>query len=138
MAKSCRQANRRVCTSVNRTPLSTGTIFSTLEIKNARLKDAGFYVCRTSSLDVTSFRVNVLNDTVRTNERSRKLAEDVGKKKKLGALGGDTFNVKRGTENGRTEGMPDSHNAATQSSGLTLLLECVFFLGASFLFSVIT
>ncbi|XP_025077207.1 uncharacterized protein LOC112553929 isoform X3 [Pomacea canaliculata] len=112
MAKSCRQANRRVCTSVNRTPLSTGTIFSTLEIKNARLKDAGFYVCRTSSLDVTSFRVNVLN--------------------------GDTFNVKRGTENGRTEGMPDSHNAATQSSGLTLLLECVFFLGASFLFSVIT
>lgn len=41
--------------------LSTGTIFSTLEIKNARLKDAGFYVCRTSSLDVTSFRVNVLN-----------------------------------------------------------------------------
>lgn len=43
-----------------------------------------------------------------------------------------------GTENGRTEGMPDSHNAATQSSGLTLLLECVFFLGASFLFSVIT
>lgn len=34
--------------------------------------------------------------------------------------------------------MPDSHNAATQSSGLTLLLECVFFLGASFLFSVIT
>lgn len=27
-------------------------------------------------------------DTVRTNERSRKLAEDVGKKKKVGALGG--------------------------------------------------
>ncbi|KAK7496895.1 hypothetical protein BaRGS_00011875 [Batillaria attramentaria] len=41
--------------------LSTGTIVSILEIKHARLKDAGVYVCRTSSLDVTSFRVNVLN-----------------------------------------------------------------------------
>ncbi|XP_025077206.1 uncharacterized protein LOC112553929 isoform X2 [Pomacea canaliculata] len=129
MAKSCRQANRRVCTSVNRTPLSTGTIFSTLEIKNARLKDAGFYVCRTSSLDVTSFRVNVLNDFMFTLATAYRVSSSVS---------GDTFNVKRGTENGRTEGMPDSHNAATQSSGLTLLLECVFFLGASFLFSVIT
>ncbi|KAL8622763.1 hypothetical protein ACOMHN_026884 [Nucella lapillus] len=51
--------------------LSTGTIVSILEIRHARLSDAGVYVCRTSSLDVTSFRVNVLN--------------------------GDTYNVKRGS-----------------------------------------
>ncbi|XP_070185144.1 zwei Ig domain protein zig-8-like [Littorina saxatilis] len=49
--------------------LATGTIVSILEIKHASLSDGGVYVCRTSSLDVTSFRVNVLN--------------------------GDTYNVKR-------------------------------------------
>ncbi|KAL8575191.1 hypothetical protein ACOMHN_042501 [Nucella lapillus] len=41
--------------------LSTSTIVSILEIKHAQLDDGGVYVCRTSSLDVTSFRVNVLN-----------------------------------------------------------------------------
>ncbi|XP_076444187.1 zwei Ig domain protein zig-8-like [Babylonia areolata] len=57
--------------------LATGTIVSILEIKHAQLSDAGVYVCRTSSLDVTSFRVNVLN--------------------------GDTYNVKRGTEMDQTD-----------------------------------
>ncbi|XP_076465688.1 zwei Ig domain protein zig-8-like isoform X2 [Babylonia areolata] len=57
--------------------LSTSTIVSILEIKHARLDDAGVYVCRTSSLDVTSFRVNVLN--------------------------GDKNNVKRGTEVDHTQ-----------------------------------
>ncbi|KAI8789789.1 hypothetical protein BgiMline_001587, partial [Biomphalaria glabrata] len=41
--------------------LSTDTIYSTLEIKHARLKDQGVYVCRTSNYDVTSIHVNVLN-----------------------------------------------------------------------------
>jgi hypothetical protein len=46
--------------------LSTGTIVSTLEIRKARVADQGVYVCRTSSLDVTHLRVNVLNGRSRT------------------------------------------------------------------------
>ncbi|CAG5135098.1 unnamed protein product, partial [Candidula unifasciata] len=41
--------------------INTGTIISTLEIKQARLTDGGVYVCRTSNKDVTSTHVNVLN-----------------------------------------------------------------------------
>ncbi|CAL1538604.1 unnamed protein product, partial [Lymnaea stagnalis] len=41
--------------------LSTRSIYSLLEIKHARLKDQGVYVCRTSNFDVTSIQVNVLN-----------------------------------------------------------------------------
>lgn len=40
--------------------LTTKTIVSILEIKDATLEDAGMYVCRTSDLQITSARVNVL------------------------------------------------------------------------------
>ncbi|XP_067665064.1 zwei Ig domain protein zig-8-like isoform X2 [Haliotis asinina] len=40
--------------------LTTKTIVSILEIKNAKLSDAGMYVCRTSDLQITSRRINVL------------------------------------------------------------------------------
>ncbi|XP_055899609.1 obscurin-like protein 1 isoform X2 [Biomphalaria glabrata] len=62
--------------------LSTDTIYSTLEIKHARLKDQGVYVCRTSNYDVTSIHVNVLN--------------------------GDSNNVKRGAA---TKGSSDYHSS---------------------------
>ncbi|ESP05604.1 hypothetical protein LOTGIDRAFT_102200 [Lottia gigantea] len=41
--------------------LGLKTIFSRLEIRDAKLLDAGSYVCRTSDLQVTSTRINVLN-----------------------------------------------------------------------------
>ncbi|XP_067667725.1 leucine-rich repeats and immunoglobulin-like domains protein 1 isoform X1 [Haliotis asinina] len=44
-----------------RVSLTTKTIVSILEIKNADMNDAGVYICRTSGLQITSLRVNVLN-----------------------------------------------------------------------------
>ncbi|XP_070204912.1 opioid-binding protein/cell adhesion molecule-like isoform X2 [Littorina saxatilis] len=45
-----------------RMSLTEKTIYSILEIKNANMKDAGIYVCRTSDLQIASARVDVLND----------------------------------------------------------------------------
>ncbi|XP_067667724.1 kin of IRRE-like protein 2 isoform X2 [Haliotis asinina] len=44
-----------------RVSLTTRTIVSILQISNADLDDAGVYICRTSDLQITSARVNVLN-----------------------------------------------------------------------------
>ncbi|KAH3837516.1 hypothetical protein DPMN_110907 [Dreissena polymorpha] len=39
----------------------SNTIYSTLAIYSAHMADAGTYVCRTSGLLTTSFKVDVLN-----------------------------------------------------------------------------
>ncbi|XP_046354793.2 kin of IRRE-like protein 2 isoform X1 [Haliotis rufescens] len=44
-----------------RVSLTTRTIVSILQISNAGMNDAGVYICRTSDLQITSARVNVLN-----------------------------------------------------------------------------
>ena len=44
-----------------RVSLTTKTIVSILEIENADMDDAGVYICRTSDLQITSTRINVLN-----------------------------------------------------------------------------
>ncbi|XP_041374057.1 immunoglobulin heavy variable 1-18-like [Gigantopelta aegis] len=88
-----------------RVSLTTKTILSILEIKEAKMDDAGMYICRTSDLQITSKRVNVLN--------------------------AGTSNVKRGTEKDndamiigssgrRSSGM--SSLRASDASGLVLLL----------------
>ncbi|KAL8598100.1 hypothetical protein ACOMHN_030386 [Nucella lapillus] len=46
---------------LKRVSLTEKTIYSILEIKNAKMKDAGIYVCRTSDLQIASERVDVLN-----------------------------------------------------------------------------
>ena len=45
----------------NQLSVSTSTIFSALKIDDANLDDTGTYVCRTSGLLTTRFKVDVLN-----------------------------------------------------------------------------
>ncbi|XP_041363298.1 lachesin-like isoform X2 [Gigantopelta aegis] len=92
-----------------RVSLTTRTILSILEIKNAKMTDAGLYICRTSDLQIKSRRVNVLN--------------------------AETVNVKRGTEHEseNASGFKDGHalkavNGKASSSKLSIHAELVSFL----------
>ncbi|XP_046354797.1 lachesin-like [Haliotis rufescens] len=77
--------------------LTTKTIVSILEIKDATLEDAGMYVCRTSDLQITSARVNVLKT--------------------------DTSNWKRGTApKNSTSGATSSNNGTYSSHNFTFVI----------------
>ncbi|BFY97539.1 hypothetical protein BsWGS_00580 [Bradybaena similaris] len=64
--------NERI-TLANDVSLSERTIVSTLSIRRCHMGDAGTYVCRTSDLQVTSVKVNILNTG--TNNEKRESVE---------------------------------------------------------------
>ncbi|KAK7496009.1 hypothetical protein BaRGS_00012710 [Batillaria attramentaria] len=49
---------------------STDTISSILQVESARARDAGIYVCRSSSLEITSVRVSVWHGPVQSEQHS--------------------------------------------------------------------
>ncbi|GFR70958.1 hemicentin-1 [Elysia marginata] len=80
------KSNGRV-TLTNDVSLAESTISSILSVRRGLLKDAGTYVCRTSDLQVTSARVNILNISL--------VAESSGV---TSIGGGGTYDVQRGEE----------------------------------------
>ncbi|RUS89830.1 hypothetical protein EGW08_002442 [Elysia chlorotica] len=93
--------------------LAESTISSILSVRRAMLEDAGTYVCRTSDLQVTSARVNILNTD--TNNEKR---ESSG----VTSIGSGTYEVQRSEQDPHNSKRPLHPNTVLVGFIVTLLL----------------
>ncbi|KAL3866484.1 hypothetical protein ACJMK2_043778 [Sinanodonta woodiana] len=103
--------SRRKIDIHKRYSLNTRTITSNLTIKHSDMPDTGTYVCRTSDLQVTSVKVNILN-AEKTSYKREPLSSSAGK------------------TNGKTNNLTDTRNSVQSifqnTIWITVLLTLLF------------
>ncbi|XP_012940600.1 cell adhesion molecule 2 [Aplysia californica] len=100
--------------------LSEGTIMSLLKVRRTTMRDGGTYVCRTSDLQVTSAKVNMLNTETHKNEKR----ESAGSTSRTSDKYGDNSNgnANMGGDNAGDMTTPSLHVTLTMAALISMWL----------------